>query len=154
MGVAPGRPILTTERLGVNVLDLTSPDNEGNQPDGQPVVQGGPAAYMTTIPVKAIVKRMREAGIPCTVSYSAGTHTCNQILYWMLHYVQTRKLATRVGYIHLPDIPAQIAEVYEMTLGSYRPSMPLELMVQGLEIAIQASLEHPVDIRMGCGAIC
>ena len=154
LGLAPGRAVLTLERSGLNILDFPYEDVKKNQPMGEPVVSGGPSAYLTTIPIKAILKRMREAGIPSAISYTAGTHGCNQILYWMLHYVSIRNLSIKVGFIHLPYLPEQIARMWEGSPYMYQPSMSLELMTGGTEIAIETSLELTGDIEMGSGALC
>jgi pyroglutamyl-peptidase len=138
----------------LNILDLPFAGDGKDQTIGEPVVADGPVAYLTTIPIKAILKRMREAGIPSSVSYSAGTHGCNQILYWLLHYVSTKGLRTKVGFIHLPYLPKQVAKMWEKAPSMYQPSMSLVLMSRGVRIAINTSLELAQDIEMGCGALC
>jgi pyroglutamyl-peptidase len=100
------------------------------------------------------VKRMREAGIPSAVSFSAGTHGCNQVMYWTSHYVATNNMDTKVGYIHTPSLPEYVAKTWAQYLYAYQPSMSLDLMVKGLEIAIDTSLEVTEDIEMGCGFVC
>lgn len=154
LGVAPGRSILTLERFGVNLLDLPLPDEANNHPIGEPIVPDGPEAYQSTIPIKAIVMNMRKEGIPSAVSYSGGTHGCNQVLYWMLHYINTKQLRAKTGFIHLPYLPEQVANMNEDAINMYQPSMSLDLMVKGLEIAIHTSLEKKKDIERGYGLMC
>ncbi|MBI0383153.1 pyroglutamyl-peptidase I, partial [Streptomyces albiflaviniger] len=73
VGQAGGRPGVTVERVAINVDDARIPDNAGRRPIDEPVVEGGPAAYFASLPVKACVAAVREAGIPAAVSQTAGT---------------------------------------------------------------------------------
>ncbi len=74
LGQAAGRKAVTPERVAVNLMDASRPDNGGNQPEDQPVVPGGPAAYFSTLPVKAMARAIREAGLPGEVSTTAGLY--------------------------------------------------------------------------------
>ena len=123
IGLAGGRDAVTPERIAVNIRDARIPDNAGNQPKGEFVAADGPAAYFATVPVADMALAIRDAGIPGTVSNSAGAFVCNDTLYALLHhYAET---ATRVGFIHVPNLPEQGA-----------PSMPLENIVAALTAAI------------------
>ena len=44
-------------------------------------IEEGPAAYFSTLPIKAMVRDMKEAGVPAAVSNTAGTVVCNHIMY-------------------------------------------------------------------------
>lgn len=124
VGVAGGRDAVTPERIGVNIRDARICDNAGNQPRGEFVEKDGPAAYFSTLPVMAIAQAIRDAGIPATVSNSAGAFVCNDVLYSLLHHYAGTDV--RVGFIHVPYIPQQ-----------GEPSMPLERITAALEIAIK-----------------
>ena len=91
LGLANGRSMLALERIAINVLDFPIPDNDGSQPAGEPVVEGGPAAYFATLPIKAILVAWREAGLPGYVSNTAGTYVCNQTFYHSLHLSDLRR---------------------------------------------------------------
>ena len=132
LGQAGGRAAMTLERVAININDATIPDNAGAQPVDEPIVPDGPAAYFSTLPNKAIVKAMREAGIPAAISNSAGTYVCNQILYAVLHFIAENKLPTKAGFMHVPYLPVQVVEKPSM------PSMSLDDMVRALEVAIRA----------------
>lgn len=67
VGQAGGRAELSLERIAINVDDARIPDNAGRQPIDEPVVAGGPAAYFSTLPIKAMVHALRAAGIPAAV---------------------------------------------------------------------------------------
>ena len=62
VGLADGRSEITPERVAVNAMDETIPDNEGAFPHGDPIDPDGPAAYMTRLPIHRITQRLREAG--------------------------------------------------------------------------------------------
>ena len=81
VGQAGGRVEMSVERVAINVDDFRIPDNAGDQPVDEPVVAGGPAAYFSTLPIKAMVRRMREVGVPANVSQTAGTFLCNHVFY-------------------------------------------------------------------------
>jgi len=131
LGQAGGRAAMTLERVAININDASIPDNAGAQPVDEPVVPDGPAAYFSTLPNKAIVSAMREAGIPAAISNSAGTYVCNQILYAVLHFITENKLQAKAGFMHVPYLPVQVADKPNM------PSMSLDDMVRALEIAIR-----------------
>ena len=131
LGEASGRPVLSIERIAVNLLDYRIPDNAGYQVVDEPVIPGGPAAYFTTIPVRKIAQELRESGIPAELSLSAGTYLCNQVLYCLLHFIETNHLAARAGFIHLPALPQQAAG-----RAAPQPSMSLECSLAGIRTAI------------------
>ena len=80
IGQAGGRSSITPEVVAINLREAAIADNAGNQPVNRPVVEGGPAAYFATLPVREIAGAVRRAGIPCALSYSAGTFVCNDVL--------------------------------------------------------------------------
>lgn len=138
--------MLALERVAVNVLDFPIPDNDGSQPTDDPVVQGGPAAYFSSLPIKAILTAWKEAGIPGYVSNTAGTYVCNQTFYASMHLSKER--GYRAGVIHVPYLPEQAAEV-----GDGAPSMSLELMVRAAEVALEVSVGRSDDATLPAGAI-
>ena len=125
IGQAGGRAAVTPERIGVNIRDARICDNAGNQPHGEFVDEAGPAAYFATVPVMAMAEAMEAKGILTTVSNSAGAFVCNETLYGLLHHYAGT--AVRVGFIHVPYIPAQ-----------GEPNMPLERITEALKTAIEA----------------
>ncbi len=105
VGVAAGRDAVTPERIAVNIRDARIPDNAGNQPQGEFVAADGPAAYFATVPVVNMAQAIREAGIPASVSNTAGAFVCNDTLYSLLHHYAGTD--TCVGFIHVPALPGQ-----------------------------------------------
>lgn len=134
VGQAAGRPAITPERVGINLMDASIPDNAGAQPQEQPVIPGGPAAYFSTLPVKALAEAILDAGVPAAVSNSAGTFVCNQLLYRVLDAIERRYPGMRGGFIHVPCLPEQARRLgKEKTI----PSLELEEIVKGLEAALE-----------------
>ncbi|MFI5357704.1 MAG: pyroglutamyl-peptidase I [Opitutales bacterium] len=140
LGQAGGRGAITPERLAVNVDDARIPDNAGRQPVDRPVVRGGPAAYWSTLPIKAIVRRLALRGIPAEVSQSAGTFVCNHVFYALMHALRGRR-AVRAGFIHVPWLP-----------GQGRPHLTLEQMTDGIRLALEVSLTRKRDLRRAGGS--
>jgi len=148
IGLAGGRVDVSLERVAINVDDARIPDNDGAQPIDRPVVAGGPAAYFTTLPVKAILHRLRSAGLPAQVSNTAGTYVCNHTFYMLRHLAETSHTGLhRAGFIHIPYLPEQAAR----HPGS--ASLALDNLVAALRIAIETSVEVTTDIRLAAGAL-
>ncbi|OTA21364.1 pyrrolidone-carboxylate peptidase [Xenorhabdus beddingii] len=146
VGQAGGRANISVERVAINVNDARIPDNAGKQPIDTPVILNGPAAYFSTLPIKAIVSALKKAGIPASISQTAGTFVCNHVMYGLLHYLNQHYPAIRGGFIHIPYLPKQAAERSDM------PSMTLELMAMSLKAAIEAAWENRSDIVVTGGA--
>lgn len=145
MGEFGGRSMITVERIAQNFNDSTRYDlldNNGTSIQGEPTVHGGPNAYYSTVPIRAMVKAMRSAGIPADISDTAGTFGCNHLMYGILHHVAVRQLPIRVGWIHLPALPEVAA--LDRNLGS--PSMSVENSSQGVHVALEAIHAHQEDI--------
>ena len=128
VGQAGGRRGITPEVIGINLRDASIPDNAGVTPANMPVIPGGPDGLFATVPVREMVAALRRAEIPAALSYSAGAFVCNDVLYTLLHHF--RDSSTLVGFIHVPFLPQQAGEKV--------PSLPLETIIQGLTLAIQA----------------
>lgn len=131
MGLAMGRATLSVERVAINVLDFNIPDNAGVQAHDQPIVPDGPVAYFATIPVRAVRDQLRAHDIPAEISNSAGTYLCNQVLYTALHWAAQREHQARIGFVHTPALPEQVAA--QQRPGS---SMALETMLAGVHIIL------------------
>ena len=142
IGQAGGRAEFTPERIAINVDDARVPDNLGRQPIDVPVVPGAPAAYFSTLPVKAIVRELRAGGVPASVSNSAGTFVCNHLFYGLMHRIAMHATAkdVRGGFIHIPYLPAQAARF------PGAPSMALETLVDALRITVKTALAVKQDV--------
>lgn len=129
LGQAEGRKEITPERVAINLDDARLADNEGVLRNDVKIVENGPDAYFSTLPVKQLVEAIKEKGVPAAVSLSAGAFLCNHIFY-----VAQNKFAhtqVRSGFVHVPLMDEQAAEFPGL------PTMPLEQMVT----AVRAMLE-------------
>ncbi|MCA3955437.1 pyroglutamyl-peptidase I [Vibrio vulnificus] len=145
IGQAAGRAAITPERVAINLDDYRIEDNASHQPVDEPIIATGPAAYFSTLPVKAITHALQQAGIPCQLSHSAGTFVCNHLFYGIQHYLQARPI--RSGFIHIPLLPEQVS-------ASNQPSMSLETLARGLEMMIMTCLETEQDTKLTGGTVC
>ncbi|AOX45041.1 MULTISPECIES: pyroglutamyl-peptidase I [unclassified Microbacterium] len=143
-GLAGGRTQVTPERVAINLADARIPDNDGAQPVDRPIVEGAPAAYFATVPVKAMAAAMGEAGIPAAVSYSAGTFVCNQVMFAALHATASTPGA-RAGFVHVPYASE------DAPVGA--PSLPLADIVRALESAVRAAIDVPTDLAVSAGTL-
>jgi pyroglutamyl-peptidase len=145
LGEYGGRATITVERLAQNLNDSARyglSDNNGVNLQDDLTIADGPAAYRSTLPIRAMVKAMREAGVPADISGAAGTFCCNHLMYGILHHAAITGLTIPVGWVHLPHLPEVAA--LEHNLGA--PSMSVETAAKGLRVAIAAILDHPEDI--------
>lgn len=148
LGQASGRAGFSPERVAINVDDARIACNAGRQPIDEPVVPGAPAAYFSTLPVKAIVAALREAGLPAAVSQSAGTYVCNHVFYGLMHALRRRR-GVRAGFMHLPLLPEQAAARASVPAP---PSLPLATLVQGLRLTLHTIVSTAADLRVSGGA--
>ena len=136
VGQAGGRSALTPERVAININDGRIPDNDGYQPLDEPIQPDGDTAYFTQLPIKAMAKAIRAAGLPAIVSNTAGTYVCNHIFY-QVQYMRTKEFPKlKAGFIHIPFLPEQVIT------RPNQPSMALADIVKGLTAAIGAIVER------------
>lgn len=131
-GLAGGISTMRIERIGVNLRDFRIADEGGQTVMDQPVVAGGPLAYQSSIDVRALLDALRTAGIPHELSLSAGSFLCNEVLYRALHLTETERIPTRVGFVHLPYLPEQVAKDHTRA-----PSLSLETMLRGARALLE-----------------
>ena len=139
IGQAGGRCDLTPERVAINISDARIADNAGKQPVDEPIAKDGPAAYFATLPVKAMAAAIREAGLPASVSNTAGTFVCNHLMYGVLHLLAREYPGVRGGFMHVPFAPEQVTN-------RPAPSMSLRDIARGIEAAIGAIARNGADI--------
>ena len=147
IGQAGGRYGLTPERVAINLDDARIKDNEGNQPIDTEIFADGEPAYFATLPIKAMVQAIREAGFPASVSNTAGTFVCNHLMYGVLYTLAKSYPGVRGGFMHVPFIHSQV-----VNRPTPSPSMSIEDIAKGIEAAIWAIGETDTDIRTAEGA--
>lgn len=145
VGQAGGRAQMSLERVAINVIDARIPDNAGAQPIDEPVAADGPAAYFTSLPIKAMLAALRNAGFPAEISQTAGTYVCNHVFYALMHALRGLP-GVRGGFVHIPYSPAQAA------LHAGAPSLPSTVVAQALRLAVGIALTVEHDVRIGGGA--
>jgi pyroglutamyl-peptidase len=129
LGQAEGRTQITPEKVAINLDDARLADNEGVLRNDVKILEAGPDAYFSTLPIKEIVEAIKSAGVPAAISLSAGAFLCNHVFY----IVQNKFAGTHVrsGFVHVPLMDSQAAEFPGL------PTMPLDQMVT----AVRAMLE-------------
>lgn len=148
IGQAGGRSSIEIERVAINLNDASIPDNQGNQPIDTAIVPHAPAAYFTTLPAKAMVQAVKNAGVPASLSLSAGSYVCNHAMFGLLHFLAENFPQTRGGFIHIPFLPEQGVQHRNA------PTMALDTLVKGLNIAVETALHTEHDLQIAGGAIC
>jgi pyroglutamyl-peptidase len=140
--------MIRLERVGLNLASFEIPDNEGRLVGDEPVRANGAAAQMASLPLRAIEAALLAAGIPARLSETAGTFLCNATLYGFLSAAERRAPAMLCGFIHLPYLPAQVAELVqdlkrEAVLERHQradlASMDLATQLRAIEIAVEVS---------------
>jgi pyroglutamyl-peptidase len=130
-GLAMGRSRISLERVAINLMDYRIPDNNGNIVTDQPIIQDGPAAYFSTLPLRTIQEALLDNDIPAELSLSAGAYICNQVLYSLLHHIAIHQRHIPAGFIHLPALPEQAANAKKAI-----PSMDFNLMQNAARLMI------------------
>ena len=126
VGQAGGRKAITPEMVAINLRFAKIPDNEGNLPKDEPIIEGVENAYFSTLPVRRMAEAISGCGVPAEVSYSAGAYVCNDLLYTLLDRYSADGMG--VGFIHVPYVTEQNKE----------PAMSLDDIVKGLTLAIES----------------
>jgi pyroglutamyl-peptidase len=125
-----GAATINVERVAINVADARTPYNCGDRPRDRVIVEGGPAAYFTGLPYRRLLKALEEAGVPCSLSNSAGTYGCNHVFYEVMHHLSVNGVDVPAGFIHVPSLPEQVVE-------KKTSSMSLDTTVRGLEAVLE-----------------
>lgn len=111
------------------------------------IAADGPAAYFSTLPIKAIVRALRAQGITAGVSQTAGTFVCNHVFYGLMHHAAQLAAPIRAGFIHVPFLPQQAAGRPEAP-----PSMALEDIIAGVKLAVEVTVSVDTDVHEAGGA--
>lgn len=150
LGLWPGESLIRIERVAVNVADFEIPDNRGHLAVDESVLANGAAAKFATVPVRAMMEALLDAGIPARVSNTAGTFLCNAAcLYNFLSVAETRRDRVACGFIHVPYLPSQVAGLlrrlkdeaaFESHQRADTASMDLTTGVRAAQLAIETAI--------------
>lgn len=145
VGQAGGRERVSLERVAINVDDARIPDNAGAQPVDRAIIPDGPAAYFSTLPIKACREAVVAAGVPVEVSQTAGTYVCNHLFYGLMSMLAHTGSSARAGFVHVP---------YSTEQGTANglPGLAVEEMVKALAVIALTTASTDVDLRIAAGA--
>lgn len=125
-GLAPGRPVLSIEKIALNYEYSTEPDNRGKKARGTTIDPASPDGMFANIGPEHLAAKLNKMGIPATVSLTAGAYLCNFAMFVIVR--ESRKRGFRGGFVHLPyDEEMATKEEYR-----HSPFMNLESMVSGI----------------------
>lgn len=129
LGQAEGRKEITPEKIAINLDDARLPDNAGVQRNDIKILENGPDAHFTTLPVKEMVDAAKAAGVPASISLSAGAFLCNHVFY----IAQNKFAGTHVrsGFVHVPLMDSQAPEFPGL------PTLPLDQMVKAVRTMLE-----------------
>lgn len=144
LGVALGRSNISVEKVAINFDDFRIKDNAGNQPIGEPIEQGAPNAYFSTLPINRIVAALEDDDVPCEISFSAGTFVCNHLMYGLLRLADKSRHKFRAGFIHIPQSS-------EKLIDENKPALPLADMKRAIERSIDIAAHYQTDIKRNAG---
>lgn len=130
LGLAAGRNCITPERVAINCRS-GEPDNRGNQYEDAPIEQDGPAAYFSKLPIREMVRTLKENDLPADISNTAGTYLCNNVMYTGLHYLAENNKDIPAGFIHIPA-SHELAAKKEIPI----PSWSMTDLIKGIRITI------------------
>lgn len=144
LGQAAGRKNISLERVALNLMDAPIADNDGNQPQEALISESGPTAYLSSLPLKALLVRLVAEKIPASISNTAGTYVCNTLFYALMHHVENIKIPA--GFIHIPALPAQRPD---------GPSLSAEHSAQALRVIIETTFDSAFSAskRVNSGAL-
>ena len=112
LGLAGDRKKISLEKVAINFIHSSIPDNDGVKIEEMPISEG-PAAYFSTLPVKEM--RELSSPFPVEVSFSAGAYVCNYLMYRTLEYLKETKI--KAGFIHLPHLNENKSSILESIVG-------------------------------------
>ena len=145
LGQAGGGAGVCLERIAINLIDARIADNANAQPVDVCVVDNAPNAYFSTLPLKAMLTRLRAEGIEAALSHTAGTFVCNQVFFGLAHLLATRYSRIRGGFVHVPYLPEQAARHADA------PSMALETMLVAVHLSLEVALTTQQDLHFAAG---
>lgn len=135
LGQAGTADSIKLERVALNMMDARIADNDGYQPNEEPIVPMGNGALFTQLPIKRLHSAIEGRGIRTKISNSCGLYVCNRLYYEALQICQMRPTMQAI-FIHLPHYTAQQGVAPE------RITMPLGVMTEAVKTIIQTIYEH------------
>jgi pyroglutamyl-peptidase len=131
VGESGDRHAICLERVAVNLCDARIADNDGASPSGSKSIDGGPAAYFSTLPVNNMLAALRGAGLPSEISNNAGSYVCNHVFYALMHMAAGGGHGWRAGFMHVPHAFDAVARP--------QAKMRLDDIVRAIVVALDAA---------------
>ena len=125
LGQCAGIDYIKLERIAINMMDATTPDNDGYIPDEEPICATGAAALFTKSDIKDLRGAVETHGIPVKISNSAGLYVCNRTYYEALRLCNERP-GMKALFVHLPLYEGQ------PSAAEGQPTMPLDDMLKAV----------------------
>lgn len=136
LGLAGGRYKVTPERIAINVKDGDA-DNEGHIPVDEPIAEDSEPAFLSTLPIRAMVNKLKDEGFPAEISNTAGTYLCNNVMYEGLRYAKTLDRPIPSGFIHIPashELAIQHGKIPSWSHEDLKNSIKICIEVLGEEV--------------------
>jgi pyroglutamyl-peptidase len=127
LGQSPGSASIHLEAIALNIGGSLNARAE----TFQPLVEDGPVAYRSDLPLVEWSEQLRAREIPATVSYHAGTYLCNATLYLSHYLAQRQRRRTKSAFIHVPLDTSQTAKADKEV-----PALPASVTAAGLAIVV------------------
>jgi len=125
LGVAVLRSGFTLEKIAINYRDPARADNTGFCPKDSVLIEGGPDAYFSTLPIVSLIAALSDEGVPANMSFTAGPYLCNASMYLARAALDARGVPC--GFVHLPRTPDMALDMEG--LGK---SMEFDLQLRGV----------------------
>ena len=133
LGLAPKRKNISLERVALNISNSEYSDNKGIIKIDESIIENGENAYFSKLPLRKILNILVKKGIPVEISNTAGLYICNNLMYHVLHYIESNKLETKAGFVHVPFMDKQVKDKLEN-------SLPLVTILEGIIDVIKGTL--------------
>ena len=141
-GLAAKRDCISVERVAINVDDARIADNDGFQPIDRVIDYSAPNAYFTGLPMRKIIERIGMAGIKASLSDSAGTFVCNDVMFRLMHLIANEMPQIMGGFIHVPATPEMLANRAMPQIDTNTAvGLSLPEITRGLQIAVETCVE-------------
>ncbi|WP_010632441.1 pyroglutamyl-peptidase I [Sporolactobacillus vineae] len=126
LGLAKGRSYITPERIAIN-CNGGPKDNTGMVTGDQKIDPSGLDGYFSKLPIHHFVEALHEENLPSSISNTAGTYLCNNVMYSMLNYLYKTKQGIPAGFVHVPA-----SHELSVLLDENVPSWSTEDLVRGI----------------------
>ena len=137
LGQAGGRAQVCLERVALNWIETSSPDESHWTPKTGPIEVTGVQAYFTEFPLERWGKNLKDEGFPVVVSLSAGGYVCNHLYYRVLEHLSAQGRPLKACFIHVPYLPEQTQGKAADT-----PSLALEVQYDIIWRIIQLAISN------------